>query len=522
MFNKIILCTLLLFTLTFSNSLYSEVNWSEPSTIFSSKDLENQQIAFNDAGQGIAVWTKNNLDQFTSDIFYSSCENSKWSKPEVLTSASSFFGYTVAINSSGKAIVVWNKMAESGPIPSYCIVEAALFDGRSWGKIQKLHNNTFGGEFISIPKVALSESNEALVTWITTTDGENFQLLALTYKDQTWSKPATLTTDIAAPGDFDIALNNSGQGIVAWINSANAIDVKMYARSNWSPSSKTISLPNVINYAKIIASFADLSHPGVLWVSQNRDQQPTCEFSWLEDSGNWMTPASLGFFGGQDIYYRFDLAVNTHGEGLAAWGGGDGLLNVNHFRSANQPVIATLSTNFNANSGNVKVSINEKGNGAAIWNEGPDTLKGNICFGTEWLPEPHAFSNTLEEATMGQITFDQTNKATALWINAKGVNGEDSLQTASGKENTDGGISYAINLRAAYCNQNDSIKVEWSPASDPKVKGYALYRNNFLIAQFPVSQTKYIDCHNKGTIVYRIDVLNQNNQAIAASHTKLN
>ncbi len=520
MFNKIVLYVLLLITASFSNLLYSEVHWSEPSTLSSSKDLGNQQLAFNDAGQGIAVWSEIDHDKLTSQILYATCEDSKWSRPEVLASAPSFFGYSVAINNSGKAAIVWNTVS-TGPVPTYCVVEARLFDGRSWGTVEVLHKNTFGGEFISIPKVALSESNEALVTWSTSTGADDLKLTALVYKDQAWSMPITLSTDLIREESFDIALNQNGQGIVAWVNSANAIDVKMYDQPSWSPIAKTISSPNVVPYTKIITSFADLPHPGVVWVAQDGREAATCKYCWFEPSGYWITPLSLGPFGGQDLY-KFDLAVNTHGEGLVAWGGSDGVLKVNHFHSVNPPVISTLSTNFNAKTGSVNISINEKGNGAAIWNEGSDTIKGNVCVRTEWLPDSHTFSNTLEKSTIGQIAFDNTNKATALWIDGKGANGEDLIQTAFGKENADESFSHALNLQVTHCSHNNSIAVNWTLSSNPKIKGYALYRNNFLIAKFAASQTRYVDPRYESIIVYRIDALDQNDQVIATDHTKLN
>lgn len=519
MLNKIVLYSLLLFTASFSKLLYSEVNWSEPSTLASFKGLENQQIAFNDAGQGIAVWSETDGDKLITQIFYATCEASKWSRPEVLASAPSFFGYSVAINNSGKAAIVWNTLS-GGPIPTFCLIQARLFDGRSWGKVKELHNSSWGGEFITVPKVVLSESNEAIVSWSTTLGDDNYKLIALTLTDQAWSKPTTLSTDLNRAQKFDIAINQNGQGIVAWLNSSNAVDVKIYDRSTWSPTAKTISSPNVLPYTNIIASYANLPHPGVIWAAQYGQEEAKCEFSWLLDSGNWMVPASLGPFGGQGLY-RFDLAVNTHGEGLAAWGGPSGMLKVNHFYPETPAIISTLSSNFNSNTGSVKVSINEKGNGAAIWNEGTDTLKGNVSIRSEWLPEPHTFSNALEESTIGQIAIDQANTVTALWINAKSANGENALQTAFGKGAANRFLSYGLNPRVIPCNQGNSVKVEWNPSSDPKVKRYALYRNGALIAKFSASETAHYDHLHEGIINYRIDLLDQNNQVLATSNTTL-
>ncbi len=547
MFNKITLSIFLLFVFSVSHSLYSEMHWSETSTLSSATELSKSQIAFNKKGQGIAVWIE--IDSpFSSKLLYSTCEDFKWTTPKVFTSAQSFLGHTVNINESGKIVVVWNQMT-NGPMPSYSNIEAVIFNGQTWVKPQTLHISW--DERISIPKVALSESDEVLVAWITDGESSTESLIALTYENQTWSKPTTLATNVTYHQNFDIDLNKDGQGVVAWFNKSNCVETTRYERSSWSPSS-VVSPPNVVGSQNIIASYADTAHPGIVWVANHEvinneniiaafpnliypdtvwvtttETENTFEYTWFTPNEGWLKPNTIGTFGGDANNCKFDLAVNIHGAGLAAWGEQDGSLKVSRFHSVNEPVISTLTTNFNAQSGNVNVSVNDEGNGAAIWNEGAASLIGNVCIGTNWMQEPHAFSHFLKVNTRAQIALDDANQVTALWTSATPVDKKNFIQTAFGQENAKGLFFHTLNIQAKHCmnskgSQKDSTEIKWNPSEDSQIKRYALYRNNFLIAQLPASQEKCTDLYYEGIMVYRIDVLDQNDQVLATSNTKLN
>lgn len=542
MFNKIALSIFLLFAFSISHSLYSEMHWSEPSTLSSSTEFSKQQIAFNKKGQGIAVWVE--IDSPTlSTLVYSTCEDFKWTKPKVFTSARSFLGHTVKINESGKIIVVWNQWAD-GPVPSYSDIEAIFFNGQTWGKPQYLHLSW--DERISIPKVALSESDEILVAWVTDGGSTTESVVALTYDNQIWSNPTTLATNATPHQNFDIDVNKDGKGVVAWFNDSNCVETRRYERSSWSPPS-IVSLPNVVGSQKIMTTYADTDHPAIVWVANHEvinnenivaafpnliypetvwvtstEQENTFEYTWFSPDEGWLKPNTIGTFGGDANNCKFDLAVNARGEGLAAWGEQNGSLKVSRFHSVKDPIISTLSTSFNPEAGFVNVSVNDEGNGAAIWNEGAATLKANVCVGTDWMHEPHIFSYFLKPKTWGEISIDDANQVSALWMTIHPLEGKNYIQTAFGQENAEGLFFHTLNLCAKQRSQKDSIEIKWNPSEDPQIAKYALYRNNFLIAKLPASQEKYTDTYYEGTMVYRIDVLNQNDQVLATSNTKLN
>lgn len=180
--------------------------WSTPIDVITvAGQLMDHQLAFNDAGEGIAVWS-NTVEHRLEYVTFS---HEKWSNPQFLTEQAGEYPLhiQVAMNQKGEKIVAWMKN-EEGKL----IISSAVSTKDGWTQSGPLG----AGQYYSL---SLNNNGEAILAWV----GEHYNnILVTTYSNNKWSTPQILVPEESLIG-VSVSLNNNGNAILSWSNIRSGI-----------------------------------------------------------------------------------------------------------------------------------------------------------------------------------------------------------------------------------------------------------------------------------------------------------
>lgn len=164
------------------------------------------QIGTDGDGNAIVVWNQG------TDIMASHYQSgSGWSTPALIETESSTFYYPhIAMNSSGKAVVVWY---DSGT--TYSIWANSYNPDSGWGTAQRIEND--GVNLNYDPRVAIDEEGNAIAVWQLDGSGE-YSIMSNRYTvNGGWGTAETIEAISAECYEPTVAIDSSsGKGIAVW------------------------------------------------------------------------------------------------------------------------------------------------------------------------------------------------------------------------------------------------------------------------------------------------------------------
>lgn len=206
-------------------------SWSASVTL-SGTSAAGPQVAVDPAGNSVAVWTIN----IGADFFIQAATlpfAGSWSSAvNISTTGSSLFGAQVAVDLSGNAVAVWDKL-----VGSDIIVEAATLPfGGSWTSPVDISPT---GAFAFDQQVAIDSFGNAIAVWDRDNGTDIVIQAAMLPFGGSWSAPVDLSTG-GQTSDFpQIAINPSGYAVVDWTNET----LQVIQSTTWIPA------PTITNVA---------------------------------------------------------------------------------------------------------------------------------------------------------------------------------------------------------------------------------------------------------------------------------
>ncbi len=326
------------------------------------------QIAFDDNGNALAVWSISNGSR--NNIWANRFDGTSWGTPELIETndADSAFAPQIAIDDNGNALVVWYQ----SDVARFNIW-ANRFDGTSWGTAELIETDNAGSA--RVPQIAFDSSGNAIAVWYQS-DGTRDNIWANRFDGTSWGTAELIETDNAgrAAGQ-KIVFDRNGNALAVWYQSDGT-------RYN-------------------------------IWA--NRFNGTSWGAAELIETNN-----AVGSFGAFDP----EIAIDNNGSALVVWRQGDGNSgneNIwsNRYDGTSWGTAELIETDDTQSSNTVQIAMDNSGNAFAIWTQYDGSLGDNLWVnrfdGTSW-----GTSELIEAGSVGggvdpQISFDNTGNALAVW-----------------------------------------------------------------------------------------------------------
>jgi hypothetical protein len=186
------------------------------------------QVAFDSSGNAIAVWSQNDgaatdaVDNITANRF----DGNVWGTAETIEAdAGNAASPQIAFDNSGNAIAVWsqNNGAEIDAIDN---IMANRFDGTVWGSAAE--SIEAGAGNAASPQVAFDSSGNAIAVWsqnnVAETPVDN--IMVNRFNGNVWDSTAESieTDDTGSAASPQVALDSSGNAIAVWSQNDGDVD----------------------------------------------------------------------------------------------------------------------------------------------------------------------------------------------------------------------------------------------------------------------------------------------------------
>ena len=272
------------------------------------------QVAINNSNQAVIVFE--NTTTATIQASYSQDGGATWSTPESISTAvagQTMNGQQVALNASGQAVAVWDRLISG----SYKIQASYSADGgATW--TSEVDVST-AGQSSHTPEVALNASGRQLVIWNNAT-AKDLEVSFSINNGTTWSTPEGLL--VGKFSGYHVGLNASGQALVVWKNtSVPRIESRFSADggATWPGTQVSISAAGEVATAPETA-LNDAGQAIAVW--QNTTSSRVQAASSTDGGATWATPIIFSATGGNAK--EPDVALNAAGQATAVWGRNNG------------------------------------------------------------------------------------------------------------------------------------------------------------------------------------------------------
>ena len=287
----------------------------------------NHNIAFDNSGNAIAVWSQSDGVRYSIWANRYSATSGTWGTAALIetdnTAPFGAFAPEIAIDPDGNGIAVW--FQHDGTRNN---IWANRYSAASatWGAAVLIETDNAGTA--KNPEIAMDHSGNAIVVWYQS-DGTRYNILANRYSTSSaaWGTAQLIETNDAGAGAYayspQIAMDGSGNALVVWYQ-------------------------------------YDSSMHNNIWA--NRYSTP---------SGTWGT-AQLIETDNAGGAYNPQIAMDGNGNALAVWAQSDGTRNnisANRFNTASGTwgVVQLIGTDIARNAYPPRIAMDNSGNAVAVW-----------------------------------------------------------------------------------------------------------------------------------------------------------
>jgi hypothetical protein len=288
------------------------------------------QVAINDRGEAIIVWTQ--VNGSINQIFKSEYRSNTWIHPldlsEGISPAGSSPAYPrVGIDNNGNALISW--MQRNGA--AHFQIYKSEFRNNSWTHPADINDHiSLAGQDVGMPQTALSmdKNGNALIVW-QQFNGANAHIYKSEYRNNTWSHPASWADKMSPDGqhayDPQIAMDNNNQSIVVWKQydgSANHIYKAEFRNNAWViPLDLTDKISPTGSYAHDPQIAMD-NNNNALIVWRQHDGSFNQVFKSEYRGATWTHPTGLTDNiapDGKAVGYYPQVAMNNNDQAVIAW-----------------------------------------------------------------------------------------------------------------------------------------------------------------------------------------------------------
>lgn len=354
-------------------------------------------VALDAAGNGLAVWLRVAGGVYFVTAARFSAVSSSWAAPtDIAVLGPGGLAPVIAMTAAGDAVVVWTAVTSKAPFASS--IHAARFAAAS-GTWTAAAQVSAAGDNAGLARVALNGNGDAMAIWTKEEPGglESIQAARSVASGATWQSPRTLSSADAFAEFGTVAIDDSGNAIVAWQRMAD-IEVARYgvAGDTWSPAA--IVSTGLATHGPVLAM--DSGGNGVaVW----RSSSGGVESARFETASGWLPTHPLA---GASASARPTVAADPFGNLVAFWpspanaaGSGQGARFVR--AAGTWTSVTTIATTAPVRS--VDAAADGGGNVNVVW----DATDGMV-FATKWSGAPGAPGIVAVNATTTDVRIDVT------------------------------------------------------------------------------------------------------------------
>lgn len=371
-----------------SNVYIACKNWQRPSGIWDNlspvgSGATSSALSVDSSGGAVVLWQQPDSIG-TSRIYAARLSSGVWVEPASRSDAISDSGYdatspSVDMGPDGVAVAAWLQTGASGLKRVY----ASVLSGGLWGVPAAINPD---GADASNVTVAMDASGNAVVAWQQDDAGGTSRLYASTRSVAgTWTHPSGITDSIsssASNASNPHAAAAGGKAIVVWQQEDAAADMQIFKAEH---TSGAWSLPAGLS-DNLSPSGYDATLPRVAMASAQ-----SAVIAWLQRDSSLL-----------DRVYSAHLSGTT-------WSVPSGLTNA-------------LSPSGTAAS-NLRVAMGSTGNAVAIWQQptssGTSGIFGSVMRDWLWTDKPSSTSDAISpsgtSASEPDVAMDSGARAVALW-----------------------------------------------------------------------------------------------------------
>lgn len=327
---------------------------------------------------------------------------------------------SIGTDAAGDQVAAWQVYV--GGNDEYA-VEAAVRSGGAWSAPVELAPAV---RFEREPAVAVNASGQAIVAWSSWTGSNNQVEVVRGDVTGTWGAPEIISTPGVNSGGVDVALDAAGQAFATW---RQMLEGGYYEPAVTTEEGGSWSTPLLLNPSSAYSAekpIVEVDPKGDAVVAWDRNE--AVEAASRPASGSWSGATELANFGVNSIGAPVKLAIDEAGEAAAIWGTANGGPRLETARmspsgtwSAAEVIASSSRTYFETT-----IALTPAGEAIGIWT---GEVAGSRVLLTARRPvagqwtEPTALHAAGEQYGLSLVA-DTTGTATATWENGYEVEGE--------------------------------------------------------------------------------------------------
>jgi hypothetical protein len=350
-----------------------------------------RQIAMNDNGKKIIVWTQANrvyMAQFENGVWVYPRNEQDYISPadiKVLTPPS------VAMDNLGNVVIAW-----PGQVGSFHRIYKSEYRYGSWTHPKNSDDyvsvDLINTKIVDPAKVRISENGDAIIVWVH--DGQLTRIFMSERRNNSWNNPKKETDSLDLEGDvrnsFDVAMNDSGHTIVVWgentVDSSDSFaSTKVYKSEyldgSWKHPSSIDDYFSPMAYEEIYYPQVAMNNSGeaiIIW-DQDIENEDYTVFR-TKRFGAWQYYEKLS----SSVSSDKSIAMNSNGDIVLAWCESDKTLVLLDRRQSIWKYHGNIAPDIpGINAMTPSVAIDDAGNAIVVWSQ--DVLgAGNQLFKSEY------------------------------------------------------------------------------------------------------------------------------------------
>jgi hypothetical protein len=354
---------------TVANSNFNAPDWQSPggAQALNTAMAGVPKIALDSSGKPIVAWTQE------GNINVKKWNGTSW---DLLPTTPGGVG-SMALDSAGNPIISWNQYIGINEFKHDTFVKK--WDGAAWvqlGTALDIHANVSITEGVSTTSaIAVDSTDNPIVTWSEWNGTSSYNIYAKRWNGASWVQLGTLldaNTDRRAILPC-IAINSSGQPIVAWVEGDGLTDnvyAKRWNGTAWVQYGTTLDfdLTNNVFYPAIAVD--SNANPIVTWIEYNANSYNAYVKKW--NGSSWTQLGTSLVNDSTKVSYNPSIAVDSSNQPVVAWDESDNSFNVYVKKWNGSSWIAlgtSLDNELTKAASNPSIAIDANNNPMVTWNE---------------------------------------------------------------------------------------------------------------------------------------------------------
>lgn len=290
--------------------------WQSVESLYAGSTLNNQsQISMDNEGNAMAVWRNG---AYVLASYYSSASKT-WESAKYINHGAGGATYTpqIAFDGAGNAMAVWGEYNRDTGEPNIWVNQYSAADN-TWGTAEKIQ--TLDGSATE-PGIAVNQSGDAMVIWMQA--GAAAGIYANHYSGGSWSG-GVLISESSSGSMAQLSISSSGDVVVVWEQGddfgGRDIWVKRYADGIWS-SAQVIDATDGNYYSTTPQIVSDEAGNSIaVWSQYSRTPDGNYQI-WVSRYSvvmhSWGAPQSIS--GGLSNDKVPQIAMDADGNAVAVW-----------------------------------------------------------------------------------------------------------------------------------------------------------------------------------------------------------